>query len=864
MNENDNFQENTSNCSESKINIDHLTGLPLMRSYWDLVNHRVKDESVAGIMMSVNILNFQYFNKWYGRDKGDALLAELGSYLHKLCQEHDMIAGYMGSDYFSVFFVGEDDLVESLIGSVKLIVGRYMTDPLFRPVWGAYKFSQGDKTDAIDMYDYTIMALGKCYAYSYADINWFSETMARDLATTVDLMPRIQRAMANSEFTIYLQPKCQIVDGRIVGAEALVRWITADGEMITPGKFVSFLEKNGYITQLDQHIWEITCQTIRHWMEAGLPVVPVSINVSRIDIQNLDVVRILTEMVHKYQIPVGALEIEITESAYVEDEGIVKEAEEALKRNGFKIIIDDFGSGYSSLNMLKDVDADVLKLDMRFLDFSNGNRGRGINIIYSIIDMARQIDLPIIVEGIETLEQIELLSMMGCEYVQGYYFYQPMSIDKFEKLIADPNNVTTSTIRKRKMTRSYLQDITAYFWKVAEVNPFTGEYHFIKKSDEKDGIMNPRPVTIEEYVQRYVDAGMIHPNDRECFLHETSIVATQLQIAKKQHRRRVHMRCRKDGQYIWVTFERIVPTLFSQSSPWVLYTWKIADNDVAARQDTLNIIDKSFKTIIKMDGYSGICEVIQIDRDEEKLGYHFSKHFPTWNNNLIDNHLIHSEELQAYKKFTDLKNLTANIGLSDEPLRFQYRRRVGEVYRWVCMTVSKSLDYTDEHPMLMVVVQYINYLFEPYSPAEFTMEDSLKYLLKSLVFVIHFDVTDETFVSKQDLLTVEKESGLVSDMSYMIGVRRLVEELVLPEYKEAYLAFMDRNWLMEKFGEGHTTLSLEYQRYVDGVPKWHMALLVLYRDRSTGHLMCTEYLYNIDSQKRIEVELKAAVSTSKK
>ena len=863
MNENDNVQQNTAKKMKGAVNIDQLTGLPLMRSYWDLVAEKIERNPVCSTMMSVNILNFQYFNKWYGRDKGDALLAELGKYFQQLCHDHDMIAGYMGNDYFSVFFKEDADLVDALIESVKLIVGRYMTDPLFRPVWGGYKYTDGDTTDAIDMYDYTIMAIGKCYIYSYADINWFSEGMARDLATTVDLMPRIQRAMANNEFTIYLQPKCQIVDGRIVGAEALVRWITADGEMIPPGKFISFLEKNGYITQLDQHVWEITCQTIRHWMDTGLPVVPVSINVSRIDIQNMDVVRILTEMVHKYQIPVGALEIEITESAYVENEGIVKETEEALKRNGFKIIIDDFGSGYSSLNMLKDVDADVLKLDMRFLDFSNGNRGRGINIIYSIIDMARQIDLPIIVEGIETLEQIELLSMMGCEYVQGYYFYQPMSIESFETLISDKNNVTTSNIHKRKMTRSYLQDITAYFWKVAEVNPWTGEYHFIKKSEVKDGIMSPRPQTIEDYSKRYVETGMVHHSDSDAFIHETSIVATQLQIAKKQHRRRVHLRCMKDGRYVWITFECIVPNVFSKSNPWVLYTWKIADTDVAARQDTMNLIDKTCKTILKMDGYTGMCEIIQIDGEEENLGYHISKHFDTWNHNIIDNHLIHPEELQAYKKFTDMKNMTERLALSDNPLRFQYRRMVGDIYRWVCMTVSRSLDYTDEHPILMVMVQYINYLYEPYSPEEFSETDSVKSILNNLVFAAHINITEETFVSAQDLATVEVATGVASDTNYMVGVRKLVEELVLPEYKEAYLAFMNREWLLEKFGEGHTSLFFEYQRLVDGEPKWHLISLVLYRDKKTGHIMATEYVYNIDSQKRIELELKASVAASK-
>ncbi|ORT99271.1 Sensory box/GGDEF family protein [Anaerovibrio sp. JC8] len=547
----------------------------------------------------------------------------------------------------------------------------------------------------------------------------------------------------------------------------------------------------------------------------------------------------------------------------MENESVVKEAEEALKRNGFKIIIDDFGSGYSSLNMLKDVDADVLKLDMRFLDFSSGNRGRGINIIYSIIDMARQIDLPIIVEGIETLEQIELLSMMGCEYVQGYYFYQPMSIENFEAIISDANNVTTSNIHKRKMTRSYLQDITAYFWKVAEVNPWTGEYHFIKKSEDKDGVMGPRPITIEDYTKRYVESGMVHSSDKERFLSETSMVATQLQITKKQHRRRVHLRCMKDGRYVWVTFECIVPNVFSKNNPWVLFTWKLADNDVAARQDTMNIIDKTFKTIMKVDGLSGTCEIIQMDKDEEIFGYHISKHFSTWNGNIIDNNLIHPDELENYKKFTDLRNLTTRLALSDKPLRFQYRRRVGDIYHWVCMTVSRSLEYSDEYPALMVMVQYINYLYEPDVQAQFTTADSLKSLMSSLVFVLHLDITEEKFVSAQDLATVETETGIVSDDRYMVGVRHLVERSVLPEYKDVYLAFMNQAWLMEKFGEGNTTLSFEYERLINGKPAWELILMLLYRDKATGHLMGTEYVYNIDKQKRIEMDLKASLAADK-
>jgi hypothetical protein len=323
------------------------------------------------------------------------------------------------------------------------------------------------------------------------------------------------------------------------------------------------------------------------------------------------------------------------------------------------------------------------------------------------------------------------------------------------------------------------------------------------------------------------------------------------------------LRCLKDGRYVWVTFECIVPNVFSKNSPWVLYTWKIADTEVAARQDTMNIIDKTFKTILKVDGFSGNCEIIQIDKDEEALGYHISKHYSTWNGNIIDNNLIHPDEVDAYKEFSDLRNITSKLAASDKPLKFQYRRRVGDIYHWVCMTVSKSLEYSDEHPVLMVMVQYINYLFEPDATNHLTTADSLKNLLSTLSFVIHLDITQERFVSSQDLATVEMETGIVSDDQYMVGVRHLVEKSVLPEYRELYLAFMDREWLMQKFGEGNTTLSLEYQRLIKGKPTWELILMLLYRDKTTGHLMATEYIYNIDTQKCIEQDLKASLAAPK-
>lgn len=299
------------------------------------------------------------------------------------------------------------------------------------------------------------------------------------------------------------------------------------------------------------YIWDKVCQTIRRWLDEGRTALPISINVSRADIYSMDVVRILKGMIEKYNISTEYIEIEITESAYVENGSVIKDTEKAFKNAGFKILIDDFGSGYSSLNMLKDIDADVLKLDMKFLDLNPENNDKGVSIITAVLDMARQLDIPTIAEGIETDEQFKLLELLGCEYAQGYYYYRPMSISDYEKLIDDKDNVADKLIilKTRKNDKSYLKEITDYFWKIADVDLDTGAYHFIRRTDEPDYVMTPRPKTIAEYADRYIRYGVIHPDDVSLYKEAINLDRIKKQLDEGKERGRYQIRYNMDGTY---------------------------------------------------------------------------------------------------------------------------------------------------------------------------------------------------------------------------------------------------------------------------------------------------------------------------
>lgn len=220
----------------------------------------------------------------------------------------------------------------------------------------------------------------------------------------------------------------------MTGAEALVRWIHPEWGFMSPAEFIPLFEKNGFIHRLDKYIWKQVCELINKWKGEGYPLLPVSVNVSRIDIYQMDLADTLVSMAEKYGIDPSYLHLEITESAYSENPGQIINTVNQLRQHGFVIEMDDFGSGYSSLNMLNQMEMDYLKLDMKFIQ-NELSKPEERSILNYIIAMAHGIGLRVVAEGVETREQLNRLRDTGCDYVQGYYFAKPMPVEEFEKLL---------------------------------------------------------------------------------------------------------------------------------------------------------------------------------------------------------------------------------------------------------------------------------------------------------------------------------------------------------------------------------------------------------------------------------------------
>ena len=257
--------------------------------------------------------------------------------------------------------------------------------------------------------------------------------MRKKLIKEAEIEAKMEKALNNNEFVFYLQPKFNCQGNQLFGAEALVRWIDDNGQMIMPGDFIPLFERNGFIIKLDEYIFESVCKYIANRIQLNLPIIPISINISRLHLFQSNFVDKYLKIKNKYSIPDKILELEITENILIDNLHATQKVITRLQEHGFICSIDDFGSGYSSLNSLKDLPFDIIKLDKLFLDNSY-NIKKSQEIVKSIITMAKNIDILTVGEGVETDEQLEFLQLAGCDIIQGYIFSKPISVEDFEKL----------------------------------------------------------------------------------------------------------------------------------------------------------------------------------------------------------------------------------------------------------------------------------------------------------------------------------------------------------------------------------------------------------------------------------------------
>ena len=417
----------------------------------------------------------------------------------------------------------------------------------------------------------------------------FTPAMLSRLKKQRQLLSELEHALKNHEFCFFLQPKCNSMTRAIVGMEALVRWNHPTRGCVPPSEFMPLLESTGLVTQLDQYIWESVCKTLHKWQESGSNLVPVSVNVSVVDIVNLDVPQIFSNLVEKYQLEPKLLLAEITETMLAENASLVENTIQGLHRKGFSVMMDDFGSGYSSLNMLKDTNVDAIKLDMKLIDMNQQNRSKGVQIVESVVDMAHRLNLPIIAEGVETPEQVSMLQAADCLYTQGYYFYKPMPVENAEALLAQPNSEDYWDMRRDLMRRDLMRHdrrvpvsdseqtalaLQAYqifadnVLELSLLNLSTGEYRVIKRDPRLPGAGSDAEEDFAAYCERMVTNKVIHPDDAEMFTDQTDLEALRSAVFSTQQPEAYRFRKNVSGQFVWITMEFLPCRNCCAQNPW--------------------------------------------------------------------------------------------------------------------------------------------------------------------------------------------------------------------------------------------------------------------------------------------------------
>lgn len=392
---------------------------------------RHPDEEIAFIQFDVE--RFKLINEKYGVEAGDELLAFLTQTLGLICNEEQPYCRLTADVFMVVTTFDSDQHLLDFIHKLESLLSGF-NDMDYRLIFGV-AIAEDRTLHTRRHGDNASIARQSVKGSALNNIGFFNGRMKSELQKKQIIEEDMKTALVDNQFVMFLQPKYSISSNRIIGAEALARWIHPKKGMISPADFVPVFEQNGFILKLDQIIWESACRKIADWISTGTEPVPISVNISREYIRSFDVVGFLLGLVKKYDIPIKLLELEITETT---DAQGVSDIVEKMKSAGFTMLMDDFGSGYSSLNMLKTTQFDVLKIDREFLSrFMESGRGR--KIISHTISMSQDIGLDIIAEGVETREQAQFLHDCGCDAAQGFYYSKPVSQEEFDKLLKEVN-----------------------------------------------------------------------------------------------------------------------------------------------------------------------------------------------------------------------------------------------------------------------------------------------------------------------------------------------------------------------------------------------------------------------------------------
>lgn len=420
-------------------NYDDLTGLLNQKAFCRNVEAIIqsdRDGALAGeyAVVCFDVLKFKAINDIFGVQEGNQLLKYIAGVLSQNVKKGDLCCR-PGSDRFIFFTHSSGKELEAILETILKDISQF--DVNFEIVcnMGIY-VTKEIELSVESMIDRAVLAQSYIKGSYTVKYNFYTESLRNAMLTESEITSMMSSAIDDNNFIVYYQPQYNHSTRRLLGAEALVRWKHPERGLISPGAFIPIFEKNGFIINLDIYVYEQVCSFLKGCIDKNITCVPISTNFSRYSIFQNDFVEKIELIRNKYNVPVKYLRIELTESAVMGSAQRINEVARKLHEHGYVIEMDDFGCGYSSLNVLKDIELDIIKLDMMFLS-ENAGHNRGGTILSSVVRMAKWLKMPVIAEGVETVDQADFLKSIGCNYVQGYLYSKPLPGNEFEELLGD-------------------------------------------------------------------------------------------------------------------------------------------------------------------------------------------------------------------------------------------------------------------------------------------------------------------------------------------------------------------------------------------------------------------------------------------
>ena len=498
------------------MDFDSLTGLYNRDSFTrrvdiTLLSNKEKKEDGKYALVYLDVVQFKAVNEIFGQMTADSVLQHISTSIKNLVSDRGF-GCRIGSDRFCLFVESYGQALEQSLQILLEQVANYMSTYRIICNIGVYVTCKEELT-AQEMVGRAILAQNVVKGNVKEKINYYRDEMRKDMLTEQEITGLMNNALKKGEFVVYYQPQYDHSTKKLIGAEALVRWFHPEKGMMSPATFIPIFENNGFITNLDLYVFDNVCGFIEKKLKENVDIVPISSNFSRYDLFDPDFIFRLEHIRKRHKVDAKYLRIEITESAFVGDSNYINSLISKLHNYGYVVEMDDFGSGYSSLNTLKDIDFDIIKLDMKFLQ-EEINTSRGGAILSSVVKMANRLNLPIIAEGVETQEQADFLKSIGSDYIQGYFYSRPLPESDFEKLLC------SKQLGSMSMRQILFDSISDGIWNPASLdslifNSFVGPAAIFEYSNGK--------IEYSRINKKYLEEIGMRESEREILLHQNPL-----------------------------------------------------------------------------------------------------------------------------------------------------------------------------------------------------------------------------------------------------------------------------------------------------------------------------------------------------